>query len=178
MLFDFPDLDPEMIDTYRQMKSADLLATDSSWLDIIKLFITADDLQDETVAVTALDALKKKATITELFTQADYTFAQTHYSSISGCLKLEKTLDSIAQSMGAKARFSKIAKEVPVSGHIKYGNSALRGKVLSSLVRNKGDGKEHPVRQPTIPPSVEALRTGEARNFVWPTRGEKKEKEE
>jgi hypothetical protein len=27
--------------------------------------------------------------------------------------------------------------------------------------------REHPVRQPTVPPSVDELKSGQAKNFVW-----------
>jgi len=30
------------------------------------------------------------------------------------------------------------------------------------------DGRERPIRQPTIPPTAEDLREGRAANFVWP----------
>ncbi|KAF2847464.1 hypothetical protein T440DRAFT_470978 [Plenodomus tracheiphilus IPT5] len=47
-----------------------------------------------------------------------------------------------------------------------------RGPKIESLSKNdahrkaKGSDQEKPARQPTVPPSVEALRSGEAQNFA------------
>ena len=39
---------------------------------------------------------------------------------------------------------------------------------LKSFSAKSLDGKERPIRQPTIPPTAEDLREGRAANFVWP----------
>jgi hypothetical protein len=55
----------------------------------------------------------------------------------------------------------------------KYAKSALRGKRIT--LSKEEEGKQYPIRQPRIPPSVEALQTGKAKNFVWPDRKMKKD---
>jgi hypothetical protein len=55
----------------------------------------------------------------------------------------------------------------------KYAKSALRSKRIT--LSKEEEGKQYPIRQPRIPPSVEALQTGKAKNFVWPDRKMKKD---
>jgi hypothetical protein len=49
----------------------------------------------------------------------------------------------------------------------KYSNSAFRSKLLASRTKEEDD-KWAAMRQPSVPPSIEALKTGTVGNFVWP----------
>ena len=57
----------------------------------------------------------------------------------------------------------------------RFGKSVLRG--LGQATAKKGsdmDDKVHPTRQPSVPPGVEALKRGDASNFMWPHKNVKK----
>jgi hypothetical protein len=70
-----------------------------------------------------------------------------------------QTLEELASRGAVKSPAGKAAK---------YGKSVLRGKSLAGVKKaGEGDGKEYPSRQPSIPPSVEALRSGTVGGFAW-----------
>ncbi|KAG9192682.1 hypothetical protein G6011_11416 [Alternaria panax] len=141
----FPDL--PMVKSYlnSQSTSPDALAIEMSWLGIIKLSVTADVFQDTYIQDNALAALNQKAVLAlspgnavSIFESDDFAFAYTCYT----------------KTEGTKQKASST----------KYGNSVLRGMGLSAA-KKEGDGKVHPVRQPTVPPSAEALKRGNMDNF-------------
>ncbi len=100
----FPDL--PMVKLYLKSPtiSVESLAIEESWLDIIKLAITADVFQDPYVEGRALAALEQKGIIALapgnavlLFDQHDFAFAQEYQTKTGNGQKLTQTLNVIAK---------------------------------------------------------------------------------
>jgi hypothetical protein len=162
-----PALTPNMLTLYLSQPCNKPLVM-ASWLDIIKLAITAELLEDTTVESIALAALKQKDG--PLFDHHDFAFARAYQNSTGSGDTLMQTLTSIAnQSPSAQVPAPRLRESKHVG---KFGKSVLKSK-MSSVARKDGDGVRAS-RQPRVPPSVEALRGGTERNFLWPW-GEKSE---
>ncbi|KAF1843709.1 uncharacterized protein K460DRAFT_290525 [Cucurbitaria berberidis CBS 394.84] len=178
-----PALDAHMLAAYLHPHSVDALANEFSWNEVIKLVISAEVLEDPAVQTTAIAALKEKArtakdSLDSMYTHVDYQLAKSHRKTTNGSSKLIQTLDDIAKAVYAKAPKLKSPStasytSAPPSkyqpdrqGPGNYTNSVLRGNGLIRQKQNEAEGKEYPVRQPTTPPSVEALRSGTVGNFV------------
>lgn len=192
--FSFPDL--SMVKSYlkSQSTSVDLLAIEQSWSDIIKLAITADILQDPYMGDRALAALKKKgifafapSNAVLLFKEHDFSFAQEHQDKTGNGKKLIETLYRVAEMDAEKPKRpeSELPKPQDMrskpgvckrkSEGTRFGKCVLRG--LRQGTPKKGsdvDDKVHSTRQPSVPPGVEALKRGDASNFMWPNKGVKK----
>jgi hypothetical protein len=181
-------LDIPMVKSYlnSHVLSADALAIELSWLDIIKLAATARMFQDAHVEDKALAALKAKAIIAlspgnavSLFKTADFIFAETYHLETYDGEKLLETLHDI-RTMDKynpelpKVELSKAQDKKPKSKEVKqrapgmkYRNSMLKGTGLV-VVKKEDDDKVHPARPPTVPPSASALKHRDAKNFIWP----------
>ena len=179
-------LDLPMVKSYlkSQSISADALAIEMSWLYIIKLAVTADIFQDSYMQGKALSALKQKAVVALppgnailLFDYNDLAFAHMYQTKTGNGKKLIQTMCEIqAMDMG---RLQLPEVKLPTAGDIKlksegfmrktqshkYGNSVLKGMGLNAAGK-EGDDKVHPVRQPSVPPNVEALKCGDVSNFI------------
>jgi hypothetical protein len=175
-------LDIPMVMSYEELVgvSVDALVKDTSWIDIVTLAITAEVLQDSVVERKAIDALKLKAaladkTSTPSFSHKDVALARKYQLKTGAGKRLMQTLEELASRGAAKSCASKLqeagewSKPQAVDEGVKYGKSVLRGKGLGSVKKaGEGEGKEYPRRQPSIPPSVEALRSGTVQGFAWP----------
>jgi hypothetical protein len=155
-----PALTPEMLNLYLSQTSKRLLVM-ASWLDIIKLAITAEALEDTTAESTALTALEQKDA--PLFDHHDFTFARAYQNNTGSGYVLMQTLRKIAnRGLSTKVPASRFRELKQVA---KFGKSVLKTKT-SSVARKDGDCVRAS-RQPRVPPSAEALRTGVVGNFVW-----------
>ncbi|KAJ4365602.1 hypothetical protein N0V83_008222 [Neocucurbitaria cava] len=189
-------LDVNMIDFYIHPHSTASLAHAFSWNEVIKLFLAADVLQDETVQKTALAALKKKAATAQerkedMYSREDYQLVKTHKETLGGASKLLQTLDGIAAAQAVHAQSEvRAVGSVSSPGHASAAqgerkrDSHVAGEYVDGEAREKRgaggqmrqerrrgrvvDERDHPVRQPTVPPSVEALREGGGNDFVRP----------
>ncbi|KAF1839642.1 hypothetical protein BDW02DRAFT_643672 [Decorospora gaudefroyi] len=163
-------LDIPMLTSYLELQtlSADALASTASWLDVIKLAITAEVLEDAVVETKAIEALHRKQHSLSpgpSLNHHECAFARMYQLATGAGDTLMQTLNAIVNSAGAGR--PRVSKRRPWSGDAKYGKSVLRGQGLGG-VKMEGDcGKEHPRRQPMIPPSVDALKGGSVGNFVW-----------
>ncbi|CAN9083933.1 unnamed protein product [Alternaria sp. RS040] len=182
-------IDLSMIKSYlsSQSISADVMAIEFSWMNIIKLAATADMFQDTVIEDRALAALTQKAIIAvspsnavSLFKEEDFAFASTYHTETGKGDKLIKTLRDI-QQMDERESDIPVMK-LPKAGDVrpkskpeevkqkvsdtKYSKSVLKDKEFSAA-KKEGDDRVHPIRQPTVPPSIEALKRGDAKNFVW-----------
>jgi hypothetical protein len=182
----FPDL--PMVKSYLDLQSvsADALAIETPWLDIIELAATADIFQDTYIEDKALAALKQKALIAltpgnaaSLFEDVDFSFAYVYHTRTGDGGKLSKTLHGIRQMDMYKSELPvvKLPKAEDMESKSeglmrktrgsKYDNSMLKGRGLV-VAKKEEDDKVHPVRQPTVPPNLEALKCGDVSNFIYP----------
>lgn len=104
-----PTLDLNMVDAYCQPHSSNSLTNHSSWLQVIKLAITADTLQDYDVEFNAVAALRRKGEAAEkdrktLYSHQDYAFVRNHLKATGGGEWVMAVLDTIAQTVDAKTR--------------------------------------------------------------------------
>jgi hypothetical protein len=168
-------LDVPMVASYQDFvgASVDSLANKTSWLEIITLAITAEVLQDSVVEGKAIAALKLKSALadkksTPSFSDQDVAVVCKYQLKTGAGEQLMHTLEEFATRSAAK---SCAPKRKAAGEGAKYGKSVLRGKSLAGVKKaGEGDGKVYPSRQPSIPPSVEALRSGTVEGFAWPER--------
>ena len=180
-------IDLSMVKLYlnSQSISADAMAIELSWIDIIKLAATANTFQDTVIEDRALAALTQKATVAlspgnavSLFKEEDFAFAYTYHTETGNRDKLIRTLRDVQQmderesdipvvklpkARDVKPKPEEVKQKV---SDTKYSKSVLKDKGLSAA-KKEGDDRVHPIRQPTVPPSIEALKRGDAKNFVW-----------
>ncbi|KAL1799935.1 hypothetical protein ACET3X_000277 [Alternaria dauci] len=180
-------IDRSMVNFYLSLQAipADAMAIELSWMDIIKLATTANAFEDTVIEDRALVALTQKAIMAlspgnaeSLFKEDDFTFAYTYHTETGNGDKLIKTLGDIREMdvhepdlplvklSKAKDVKSKLEAIKQKGWNTRYGNSVLKGTGLSAA-KKEGDGKAHPIRQPAVPPSIEALKRGDAKNFIW-----------
>lgn len=180
-------IDLSMVKSYLSSHSisADAMAIESSWMDVIKLAATANMFQDTVIEDRALAALTQKAAVAlspgnavSLFKEEDFAFAYTYHTETGNGDKLIKTLRDFQQmderesdipvvklpkAEDVKAKPEEVKQKV---SDTKYSKSVLKDRRLSAA-KKEGDDRVHPIRQPTVPPSIEALKRGDAKNFVW-----------
>jgi hypothetical protein len=167
------------------------LAIEQSWMDIIKLAITADVFQDSYMEGRALAALMHKGIIAFapgnavlLFKDSDFSVVQEYNTKTGNGKNLMKTLYEVAEMGTVQPKKTKTPKLGPSKPHdmkpksdvsqrkirsMRYSNSVPRCSRLGQPKKGSDeDDKVHPIRQPSVPPSFEALRHGDASNFTWP----------
>jgi hypothetical protein len=167
------------------------LAIEQSWMDIIKLAITADVFQDSYMEGRALAGLKHKGIIAFapgnavlLFKDSDFSVAQEYNTRTGNGESLIKTLCEVAELGTVKPEKTKTLNLGSSKPHdmkprsnvsqrkirsTRYSSSVLRCSRLGHSKKGSDeDDKVHPIRQPSVPPSVETLRHGDASNFTWP----------
>lgn len=184
-----PGLDTSMITGYLEAlnRSIDALAIEASWLDIIKLAITAEALSDSRTEIKALSTLREKGKIAAapgnalgLFDHHDYAFALEYQSKIGGAQNLMRVLRQVggfgieksglyrSQSTASRAKEAKNKSRVPRETG-PFVDASVYARAESSKEDGAG-GKAYPNSRPRIPPSVELLRNEYESNFVRPFR--------
>ncbi|KAI4705235.1 hypothetical protein J4E81_000115 [Alternaria sp. BMP 2799] len=189
-----PDLFMVKLYLKSQFTSVDSLAIEQSWSNIIKLAITADIFQDAYMGDRALAALTTRGIFALepnnavlLFKEDDFSLAREYQDKTGNGQKLRETLDKVAEKGVEKPKPPKLELPKPQDVNSKpdvykrksegtrFGKSVLRG--LAQATAKKGgdmDDKVHPTRQPSVPPGVDALKRGDASNFMWPDKNVKK----
>lgn len=163
-----PALTAEMLELYLEQAGSEVLVK-SSWLNIIKLAITAEVLEDVEMERRAIAALKRRGV--PLFDHHDFAFARAYQNSTGAGRELMQTLEDIMGRGAVRSRLPRTKEPVSrlvqtKSNGEKYGKSVLRDNMFSIAKRPDPD-KEVASRQPRVPPSVEALRSGVVGNFAW-----------
>lgn len=100
-----------MIDAYCHPHSSDFLTNQLSWLQVTKLAITTEILQDYDVEMNAIAVLKRKGEIAQkdsesLFNHQGYAFVRNHHKATGGGGWVMSVLDTIAQTVNAKTGLS------------------------------------------------------------------------
>jgi hypothetical protein len=116
----------------------------------------------EEKAITALK-LKANKKSTPPFAHQDVAFARNYQLKTGAGERLMQKLEELATRGAAKSCTPKLKA---ADEGVKYGKSVLRNKGLGAP-KKEDDWRAQPSRQPSIPPSVEALRSGTVEGFVW-----------
>jgi hypothetical protein len=151
-------LEVPMVTSYLEMVGASLgsLVRDASWADLFTLAITSEVLQDSVVEGKAIAALKLNSASTPSLSHGDIAIAREYQLKTGAGERLIHALEERA------------GRDASPEG-AKYKKSVLKNKILAGVKKaGEGDGKVYPSRQPTTPPSVDALRSGTVGGFVWP----------
>jgi hypothetical protein len=171
-----PTLDIDVIKAYIDMNAYIYdrnAATERSWVDMIKLAITAEVLQDSAMRISTFVALREKAKHTsdsreQVLLEAGYEKTRDYNAATGGGVQLLEILDSIKQGPWVRSdQDREVEANKAGAGDFeepKYVNSALRKKTVATTEAEE-DEKWYPVRQPTVPPSVEEVRDGTKGNF-------------
>jgi hypothetical protein len=177
------ELDISMISDYLDAtnRSVEALAIEVPWLDVIKLALTAEALQDASMEAKALSVLREKGVIANapgnsmgLFGYKDYAFAVEYWSRTGTGGNLMRVLNQIGglDVEGEGGVVSGVEASEEIAPFAKYEHGVLEGQILREC-NNVEDGAEsvvYPVAQPSMPPSVETFRQKLTKNFVWPRR--------
>ena len=154
-----------MVQSYCQIRPVDLQVAEYTWATLIDLTITAEIMQDPVVETGVLVAMKKKGVVAEqdvgkMYTVVGYEAVSAYRKATGGGDRLLKTLDEIQNVVREKKKLivtDKLPRAVWGAGS---GSSSGKGKT------DEADGpkavveqKIYSSRQPSIPLSVDALRT-------------------
>ncbi|KAI8939775.1 hypothetical protein NX059_003516 [Plenodomus lindquistii] len=191
-----PSLTVTMLESYITTRFVDVLVGTPDWKLLIDLAKTAEVLIDEVMHANVMTALRKKASAVgrdgdDMFSPWEYGLVVEFAKATGGGATLLEMLDEVTEKVFGKKTISSASARKPVSGgstgifglvgcqtagkECRSANSVLwkhESSALSTLeYKNDGNyGKEYPVRQATLPPGVEALRSGTMGNFSWPNR--------
>ncbi|KAF2033317.1 hypothetical protein EK21DRAFT_58991 [Setomelanomma holmii] len=185
------NLDNDMVTAYFELGCTKLFTAEYAWGDLINLAVVAEILQDKVVETHAIAVLKKKARLVveakvDIFTGKEYEIAWKVCRAAAGGVLVWQILNNLRQKVEAEAPTGQAqvtpaapAALVQPSPTVKTPSSNTKVAVPSispektAAVNDEDaekEGKHHPIRQPRNPPTVEALRAGKAKNFVWPNR--------
>ncbi|KAF2846023.1 hypothetical protein T440DRAFT_522113 [Plenodomus tracheiphilus IPT5] len=185
-----------MLELYHQTRAIDILVAQCDWKPLIELAITADLLRGIIMEPNAITALRKKVSVAErnvggMFAPGECRMAIEHQRATGGGVKVLEALDGVTEMVYGKTAHSErgFSNDVLQNGWLsglsglvwnqgdiegrerKSTNSVLQLQVGSlGSKQDDNDGKNYPVRKPTVPPRLEASRTGTVGNFSWPAR--------